>query len=103
VTRAFYRSYHGATGKRAGQVTRCHVIREDGVAPGREGWCKTSATDHQNSVAVVLDPMPADCPDGLTWCPLCIGRLAERMGALPLFAAELASITDQPITEGATN
>lgn len=36
-------------------------------------------------------PTPAVPPAGLSWCPTCVGRLAERAGALGRVAAELAS------------
>ena len=90
--RAFYRGYHSGSDRRAGQVRRLHVIREHG--PGDRvaayGMCGTSAGPHRNSAPVILDPMPADPPQGLSWCPSCIGHLAEALGMLGSVAAVLA-------------
>lgn len=91
MARAFYRSYPG-NGRRAGQVTRLHILREDGPYAGEQGWCSASARGVTRSDPIVLDPMPEKPPEGLRWCPPCVGRLAEAMGALDLFAAELAGI-----------
>lgn len=74
MTRAFYRSYASA------RTTRLHIMRECGKFPGRQGWCGTQAGTVTRSVAVVLDPMPDEPPAGLTWCPLCVTRAAEKAG-----------------------
>jgi hypothetical protein len=76
--RAFYRSYPD-DGKRAGQVKRLHVMREDGTFPGRQGHCGIQATDVTNSRAVVLNVIPCVPPDGLTWCGSCVLVLARRV------------------------
>lgn len=76
--RAFYRSYHDGSGKRAGQVKRLHVLREDGRVAGREGHCGIHATDVTNSRAVILPAIPYVAPDGLTWCGSCVIALARR-------------------------
>lgn len=89
MARAFYRSYVHAQ-RRAGQVTRLHIMREDGPRPGRQGECGTTGYGVTRSEPVILDPMPAEAPAGLRWCPLCIGRLAERAGRLAAVAADLA-------------
>lgn len=65
--RAYYMSYV-ANGKRAGQVKRVHVIRED----GRWAHCG------QSSSPVTLCPIPFVLPEGLTWCSKCVLRLARR-------------------------
>lgn len=85
MTRAFYRSYAGR------QVTRLHVMREDGKFPGRSGECGTAGWGVRRSEPVILDPMPSVPPPGLSWCPACVGRLAERAGVLGRVAAGLAA------------
>ncbi|MER7697008.1 hypothetical protein [Streptomyces sp. NPDC096095] len=90
--RAFYRGYSSLTGRRAGQVRRLHIMREDGPMPGRQGECGTSGSNHTNSPAMIIDPMPATPPEGLTWCPMCVGRAADRAGQLATWAAALAAL-----------
>lgn len=87
--RAVYRGYW-KDGRRAGQVTRIHIIREAGKRPGEQTWCGQGTGLHKNSQPVVLDPMPAQPPPGLAWCPMCIGHLAEVLGRLGEVAAALA-------------
>lgn len=88
MARAVYRNYwHG--GKRSARVTRLHIIREDDRRWIRT-WCGQSATSHTNSEPVIIDPMPAVPPDGLAWCPACIGHLAEVLGLLGDVARRLA-------------
>lgn len=87
--RAFYRGYPESR-RRSNRVTRAHVIREDGSYYGREGMCGTSAGQHRASVPVVLDPMPVAAPEGLTWCPPCIGQLVGRLGRVDAVLALLA-------------
>lgn len=91
--RAFYRGYNTATGRRAAQVRRLHIMRESGKFPGRQGLCGTSGWNVTGSPTVILDPMPATPPDGLTWCPLCIGRAAEVAGLINALAARLAALS----------
>lgn len=91
MARAYHSGYYDGQ-RRAGQVKRLHIIREDGKWPGRQSMCGQPAWRVRNSTPVVLDPMPNTPPAGLTWCPSCVGHLAERMGALDLFAAELAGV-----------
>ncbi len=100
--RAVYRGYWQG-GKRSARVTRLHIIRDVPVAahrttyqpfhqpPGEQTWCGQFATPHKNSEPVVFDPMPAVPPDGLAWCPQCIGHLAERYGLLGEVASMLAA------------
>lgn len=94
--RAVHRGYHSA------RTTRLHIIRDKPVRvaavashrpprePRPETWCGQSAATHTNSPPVVLDPMPAAPPEGLTWCPQCIGHLAEWYGLLGKVAGILA-------------
>ena len=92
TARAFHRGYV-TDGKRAGQVRLFHVIREHG--PGDQvathALCGTHAWPCRASDPVIFEPMPAAPPEGLTWCPACIGRLAELQGVLGDVAARLAS------------
>jgi hypothetical protein len=88
--RAFYRGYNAATGRRAAQVRRLHIMREDGRYPGRQGECGTAGYDVTNSPTVILDPAPPMPPEGLTWCPKCVGLAAARTGLLEQWAAQLA-------------
>lgn len=94
VPRAVYRGYSSKSGKRAGQVRRLHVIREHGpgdAPPGSQTLCGQSAGRHTDSPAVIISPLPDRPPDGLLWCPKCIGHLAERLGLLGEVAASLAA------------
>jgi hypothetical protein len=87
--RAFYRSYvHNQN--RSKLVLHLHIMREDGRFAGKQAECGTSGWGHRKSEPVVIDPMPATPPPGLSWCPPCVGRLAARMGRLDGWAAELA-------------
>lgn len=88
------RAYHSAFGspeRRGGQVRRLHIVREDGQRPGQQTMCGQHATGTTKAAAVIIDPMPAAPPDGLTWCPTCIGLLTERTGRLDALAALLAA------------
>lgn len=89
MARAFYRSYvHNH--RRGAQVLRLHIMREDGEWAGRQGECGVHGWGVTRSEPIVLDPMPAEPPAGLRWCPVCVGKLAERAGRLDSWAAELA-------------
>ena len=91
--RGLYRGYWSG-GKRAGQVRRLHIIREGGPkgwAPGKQTMCGQGAWDVTHSDAVILDPLPDRPPDGLAWCPKCIGHLAERLGLLEEIGSSLAA------------
>lgn len=93
MARAVHRGYWSG-GKRAGQVTRLHVVREEGppgAPPGSQTLCGQSARRHRNSDPVVIDPLPPRPPDGLSWCPKCVGHLAENLGLLDEVAARLAA------------
>jgi hypothetical protein len=89
--KAFYRGYHEGSGRRAAQVRRLHIMREDGKHPGRQALCGTGGYDVTNSTTVLIDPLPAQPPSGLTWCPACVGKAAERTGQLDQFAAKIAT------------
>jgi hypothetical protein len=91
--RAFYRGYHAATGRRAGQVRRLHIMREDGKFPGRQGLCGTTGWGVTNSPPVVIDPMPEQPPAGLEWCRACVGHASALVGRLGDHAAEIARIS----------
>lgn len=91
MTRAVHSGYYtGAT--RAGQVRRVHIIRDHGPEPGHNAMCGQGVWPTTNSVPVVLDPMPTVPPDGLAWCPRCLGFLAEHLGVLDDLAAQLAAL-----------
>jgi hypothetical protein len=102
MARAVYRGYWQG-GKRSARVTRLHIIREAPVAahrsayrpfherPSEQTWCGQFATPHKNSEPVIFDPMPEKPPEGLAWCPTCIGHLAEVLGLLDEVAARLAA------------
>jgi len=97
--RAVYRGYWQG-GKRSAKVTRLHIIRDKPAReysvrrlqprPRTETWCGQGAATHQHSEPVIFDPMPAKPPEGLEWCPKCIGHLAEWYGLLDEVAAKLA-------------
>ncbi|MER8042564.1 hypothetical protein [Streptomyces sp. NPDC094032] len=89
--RAFYRGYSARTGRRAAQVRRLHIMREDGPMPGRQGECGTAGWDVTQSPAVILDPASPSPPAGLSWCPRCVGLAAARTGLLDQWAAQLAA------------
>jgi hypothetical protein len=102
MARAVYRGYWQG-GKRSARVTRLHIIRETPVAAHRsryrpfhepssvQTWCGQSAQHHTSSEPVIFDPMPERAPEGLKWCPKCIGHLAEVYGLLGDVAAWLAT------------
>lgn len=93
--RAFYRGYNAATGRRAGQVRRLHVMREDGKFPGRSALCGAAGWNHTNSPAVLIDPMPETPPTGLDWCNACVGHAAGLVGMLDRFAVTVAELARQ--------
>jgi hypothetical protein len=89
--RAFYRGYHSGSNRRAAQVRRLHIMREDGKYPGRQAFCGAAGYDVTHSETVVIDPLPAAPPAGLSWCGACVGKAAERTGQLDRWAAQLAA------------
>ncbi|WUI02077.1 hypothetical protein OHR68_09805 [Spirillospora sp. NBC_00431] len=92
MARAIHSGYYDGH-PRAGQVRRAHIIREDGPARGLTAMCGQGVWPTTNATPVVLDPMPVRPPDGLTWCPHCLGRLAERLDALWWLGEQLARRT----------
>ncbi len=104
MTRAMYRGYPASSSPRkSARVTRLHIIRDTPVAahrdawrpfhepPAEQTWCGQSAGSHRNSEPVILDPKPLRTPEGLSWCPKCIGHLAERYWLLDEIAESLAA------------
>jgi len=59
--RTVERGYASSTGRRAGQVSRVHVIRdtpprtERGLEAGHQTWCGQTTGKHQDSAAIVRD------------------------------------------------
>ncbi|MFD9568074.1 hypothetical protein [Streptomyces sp. NPDC059994] len=96
--RAFYRGYNAATGRRAKQVRRLHVMREDGQFAGKQGLCGAPGWGVTHSPPVILDPLPATPPAGLDWCRACIGHAADLVGQIDQVASTVARL--QPPTEG---
>lgn len=91
--RAGYRGYVQG-GKRSSRVTRLHIVRDLKPwenLPGPRYWCGQSAWPHHRSEPVILDPAPLSPPAGLSWCPSCIGHLAEHLGLLDDVAGEVVS------------
>lgn len=84
-------------------MTRLHIIRDTPVAghrsvyqrfhpePSERMWCGQSAGTHRNSEPVIISPLPDRPPEGLAWCPACVGHLAEYYGLLGEVAASLAA------------
>lgn len=92
--RAFYRGYNAATGRRAKQVRRLHVMREDGKFAGKQGLCGAAGWAHTDSPPIVIDPLPVDPPDGLEWCRSCVGHAADLVGQLAAMARMVAAHDD---------
>ena len=87
AVRTIIRGYKASTGRRAGQVRRVHVIREEGPRGwdnserGNQTMCGQHAWNVTDSPALIRD-IPHPLPEGLSWCPACIGHLAEQLGLL---------------------
>jgi len=87
VIRTVERGYVASTGRRAGQVRRVHVIREEGPRgwdnseSGNQTMCGQHAWSVTDSPAIIRDT-PHELPEGLTWCPKCVGATAERLGRI---------------------
>ncbi|MGW6531404.1 hypothetical protein [Streptomyces venezuelae] len=92
--RAFYRGYSAATGRRAKQVRRLHVVREDGKFAGRQGLCGTPGWGVTKSPAVILEPLPAEPPAGLAWCNACLGHAAHLVGQTEAVARAIADLAE---------
>jgi hypothetical protein len=96
VTRAIHSGYVDGH-PRAGQVRRLHIVREDHPSGRQHAMCGQPVWKVTNATPVVLDPMPLQPPDGLAWCPHCLGRLAERLDASWWLGEQLARWTiDHP-------
>lgn len=90
--RAVYRGFDKGNG-RIKLVKRLHIIREQGpgdAPPGSQTLCGQGAGKHRESDPVVISPLPVKPPEGLSWCPACVGKQAELSGLLGEFAARLA-------------
>ncbi|MGW0920166.1 hypothetical protein ACWD3J_14250 [Streptomyces sp. NPDC002755] len=92
--RAFYRGYSTATGRRAKQVRRLHVMREDGNFAGKQGMCGAPGWGVTQSPPVILEPLPAEPPAGLSWCSPCIGHAAHLVGQLETVARTIADLAE---------
>lgn len=92
--RAFYRGYSTATGRRAKQVRRLHIVREDGRFAGKQGLCGAPGWGVTQSPPVILTPMPAEPPTGLSWCSPCIGHAAHLVGRLDTIARTVAELAE---------
>jgi hypothetical protein len=91
--RAVYSAYPNG-GKRAGQVKRLHIVRETStpsLSAGRSTLCGQGAYPVTNSDRVIITPLPARPPEGLSWCPKCVGHAAELFGLLDEIGAWLAA------------
>lgn len=100
TAQAFYRGYVTG-GNRAGQVRRLHILRDTSTRShfaGKQGWCGTTGWNVTHSETVFISPLPMRPPEGLRWCPSCIGRYAERIGLLDDIAGEVAAY-DPGLTE----
>lgn len=81
-------AYSPITAKRPSNraIRRVHIVVPLEERGSRMGECHT-ALHHPDTV--ILDPMPAYAPPGMTWCPICLGRYAARIGALDAVAGTL--------------
>jgi hypothetical protein len=77
-------------GQRAGQVQRVHVVREHGPKEqhGTSTLCGQFTGAHRQSQGIFRDA-PHELPEGLSWCPTCVGKLAEQTGRTAEVAALL--------------
>ena len=92
MARAVYRGYPAnGTVRRSARVTRLHVIRENAPSGLFQTWCGQGAGRHKNSDPIIIDPLPLRTPEGLSWCPACVGWLAARYGLLADIAESLAA------------
>lgn len=99
TARAFHRGY------RSERTWRLHLLRDTEPAPRTtsrlrgprtpQGWCGTHAWDVTDSTVVWIDPAPETPPAGMTWCPGCIGRYAERIGILDRIAAAVIAADEE--------
>ena len=81
-------------GARAGQVRRVHVVRETAtrsLSAGDLTLCGQGTNTHRQSEGIIR-LAPHDLPEGLSWCPTCVGRLAEQLGRTSELAALLGLV-----------
>lgn len=98
---AYYSGYYDSAtrrgGKPAGQVRRAHLVAppEEFRRSVREtAFCGTYAHDTTHAPKAVIEA-PYTLPEGIVWCPTCIGRAGEALGIIDLLvAAVLAAIED---------
>ncbi len=89
--RTLQRGYHDGGRQPAGQVRRVHVIREEGPrgwSGTRQTWCGQSSGRVTHSPPVIREA-PHELPEGMSWCPKCVGLLAELAGRLDEVARSL--------------
>lgn len=72
-------------------MTREPVRVRARIEPGRQTLCGQQAWGTAKAAMVVVDPLPTSPPEGFTWCPMCVGHLAEWMGLIGMFGLLLAS------------
>lgn len=84
-------------GHRAGQVQRVHVVREKGPKDrdGTMTLCGQHTYAVRQSEGIIRDA-PHDLPASLSWCPKCVGLLAEQLGRTAEVAALLGIC--EPVT-----
>lgn len=91
---AFHRGYSSRTGRRAGQVRLLHILRPVmvGKPPNQteQAFCHAAAWPCTDSPRVEVLSFPLVPPEGLAWCPTCIGWAAERLGLIETFARAIA-------------
>lgn len=86
---------------RAARVTRVHLIPPPGTFPRRGGpsaACGQPWWDVQNAPRTAV-PLDGPLPDGLTWCPKCLGIAAEVLGVADavgrLVVAKASAVNDR--------
>ena len=64
-----------------------HIIRpevpprEHAAWDGSRTWTTYAVLCNQSAQNPILTPL-ADAPDGVKWCPICVGRYLQRAGKL---------------------
>lgn len=97
---AVHRTFRRTDDLRRTRVRFLHVLAEDGPHAREQTLCRAPMVDTRGSYATFLDPMPLTPPNGLAWCPLCIGSLAARLGVLASIAARLAPMAPRAVPGG---
>lgn len=107
----FYSGYNAQAGRKPRQVQRVHIaappglIRNHRVTPGygrpsgeiHQAVCAVAAYGTAKAPVIPHDPA-APLPEGLTWCPTCLGKTAEHLGA----SGQLAALVLPLLPTGAT-